>query len=250
MICHNAMEHEGHPLKKLATRLILSRADRILTHSDQDTEQLKAMLGDNHRVLTAFHPTYAPMVREIPSREESRRNLSVQGNVLLFFGFVRRYKGLDVLIEAMPRVLAQTRVTLLVVGEFWKDKEVYLSRIQELELEPHVRIVDRYIPDEEVGLYFSASDLVVQPYHTASGSGVTQLAFGFGRPVVATNVGNLPEVIQDGQNGRIVEPGDIESLARAILDSLDPKMLDRFQAGALLTRERFSWDRLVEMICD
>lgn len=250
ILCHNAMEHESHPVKNWATKAILRQADRILTHSEQDTEQIKAMLGESKQVVTAFHPTYAPMVRDVPSREESRQSLALQGNVILFFGFVRQYKGLDVLIEAMPHILLKKPVTLLVVGEFWKDKDVYLNRIKELGLEPNIRIVDEYIPDEEVGKFFSAADLVVQPYHTASGSGVSQLAYGFGRPVIATNVGNLPEVIDDGVNGRIVAAGEVEALARAILESLDPSVLDRLNTNAARTKERFSWDRLVRIICD
>jgi len=249
-ICHNVFEHEANPLKTWSTKFILSTGDLIVTHSYQDTGYLNKLLLKAPKIVTAFHPSYAPMVREVPSREEARKILGLSSeHVLLFFGFVRQYKGLDVLIEAMPHVLQEKPVILLVVGEFWKDKKLYLERVDYLDIGRQVQIIDEYVPDESVGQYFSAADLVVQPYHTASGSGVSQLAYGFGRPVIATNVGNLPEVIKDGINGRIVPPGDAESLAKAIVESLEPDVLTEMTAQAAQTKERFSWERLAEMIC-
>ena len=109
---------------------------------------------------------------------------------MLFFGFVRQYKGLDVLLDAMPMILKEKNVTLLIVGEFWSDKQSYLDKIGRNGTSANVRIVDEYVPNEEIGIYFAASDLVVQPYISASGSGICQLPYGFDRPVIATNVGS------------------------------------------------------------
>jgi len=180
-LCHNAVEHESNPLKNAATRLVLGRAHHIFTHATQETERLRRLLGDSAGVSTAFHPTYAELGGEPPPKDEARRRLRLDGPVLLFFGFVRPYKGLDVLLEALPRVLASQPVTLLVVGEFWRDKADYLATVERLGLEGHVRLVDRYVPNEEVATYFAAADLVVQPYRSASGSGICQLAYGHRR---------------------------------------------------------------------
>ena len=167
---------------------------------------------------------------------------------MLFFGFVRQYKGLDVLLDAMPIMLKEKNVILLIVGEFWGDKQSYLDKIDRNGTSANVRIVDKYVPNEEIGIYFAASDLVVQPYISASGSGICQIAYGFDRPVVATNVGSLSEVVRDGVNGRLVEPNNHRSLALAILESLEPVTLSRFTINANKTKEEFSWEKMAKII--
>jgi glycosyltransferase involved in cell wall biosynthesis len=247
-ICHNVIEHEPGYLKKIATKTVLSKADCLITHSQEDTQKIKELLGDNVNTITAFHPTYADLNIESYSKHQAKEKLGLSENVLLFFGFVREYKGLHILLEAIPLVLKKKDITLLVVGEFWRDKNKYLDKIRHLNLSKNVRIVDKYIPNEEIGIYFTASDLVVQPYISASGSGISQLAYGFNRPVIATNVGSLPEVIDDGVNGRVVAPNDVKGLANAIIDSLNPDTLKLFLENASKTKEKFSWEKMVEII--
>ncbi|MDZ7695470.1 MAG: glycosyltransferase [Deltaproteobacteria bacterium] len=133
-------------------------------------------------------------------------------------------------------------------GEFWKAKDNYMWLIKNLGISDSVRVVDAYIPNEEIGLYFSAADLVVQPYRSASGSGICQLAYGFGKPVIATNVGSLGEVVIDGVNGRIVPPENAKALADAISSSLKPETLTKLTANSRLTAEKFSWYRLMHFI--
>ena len=247
-LCHNAIEHESNWLKITATRLVLRHADQVFTHAEPETRRLDQLLDGRVEVSTAFHPTYAALGGEAPSRADARESLQVSGPVLLFFGFVRPYKGLDVLLDALPLVLQSMDVTLLVVGEFWHDKTKYLESLRRNGIEHRVRLVDRYVPDPEVGRWFAAADLVVQPYRSASGSGICQLAYGRGRPVVATRVGSLAEVVQDGVNGRLVEPEQPAALAQAIVDSLDPQTLQRLTHEAANTAERFSWEALVEIL--
>ncbi|NIM06086.1 MAG: glycosyltransferase [Armatimonadetes bacterium] len=247
-ICHNVVEHESSSLKKMATRAVLSKADLLITHSREESARAKRLLGEGVKIVTAFHPTYAQVSGKRYDKEEAKARLELSGDVLLFFGFVREYKGLRVLLEAMPEVLKQKEVTLLVVGEFWKDKSRYMEQISRHGMGAQVKIFDAYVPNEEVGLYFAAADLVVQPYLSASGSGVCQIAYGFDRPVIATNVGSLPEVIQDGENGRIVEPGSVHSLAKAVTESLEPETLRRLTENAVRTKERFSWERMADIV--
>ena len=145
-------------------------------------------------------------------------------------------------------MLNERNATLVIAGEFWKDKTDYLEQIRRLGIEDRVRIHDRYVPHEELPTYFGAADLVVQPYLSASGSGVCQLACGFNRPVIATRVGSLPEVIEDGENGRLVPPGDIRGLASAIIQSLGPENLRSLSEGASRTPRKFGWDGMVSLL--
>ncbi len=108
--------------------------------------------------------------------------------------------------------------------------------------------MDRYVPNEEIGLYFAASDLVIQPYISVSGSGISQIAYGFDRPVIATNVGSLTEVVEDGINGRTVEAGNAQALAAAILDSLKPSTLKRYSQNAIETKNKFSWEKMAKIV--
>lgn len=247
-ICHNVYEHEPGSLKRIVTKAVLSQADRIITHSAEETRKLTDLLGKDVNAITAFHPTYVHLNDKLYTKKEAKTRLGLEGNVLLFFGFVREYKGLNVLLDAMPIVIKNKKIILLIVGEFWKDKEKYLDKIEYFEISSSIRIIDEYIPNEEIGIYFAAADLVIQPYVSVSGSGICQIAYGFDRPVIATNVGCLPEVIEHGVNGRIVEPGDASGLARAILESLEPLTLSRYSQNALKTKEKFSWGKMADTV--
>lgn len=250
LLCHNVVEHEASELKMALTRFALARADMLVTQSRQETEKVRLLLGEKASVVTGFHPTYASLAGELPKREQARATLGLKGKVLLFFGFVRPYKGLDVLLNAMPAVLKQHDAQLVIAGEFWKDKDSYLQQIKRHGIGEHVTIFDSYIPNEEVGRYFAAADLVVQPYRSATGSGISQLAYGAQKPVVATSVGNLDEVIVDGVNGRLVPPEDSAALATALSQSLEGETLSMLTRNAATTRDRFSWDRLGELLCE
>ena len=145
-------------------------------------------------------------------------------------------------------MLKEKNATLLIVGEFQSDKQSYLDKIGRNGTSENIRIVDEYVPNEEISKYFAASDLVVQPYISASGSGICQIAYGFDRPFIATNVCSLSEVVRDGVNGRLVEPNNHISLAQAILESLEPFTLSRFTINANKTKEEFSWEKMEEIV--
>ncbi|MCD4831890.1 MAG: glycosyltransferase [Anaerohalosphaeraceae bacterium] len=247
VICHNVVEHESSRLKATLTRLVLSKADRLITHSQAETDKCGKLLGENADVTTAFHPTYTDLSNGRYDKAQAKEKLGVSGDCLLFFGFVRPYKGLDVLLDAM-NLCDNKSTTLMVVGEFWKDKQKYIEKISQYGISSRVKVVDRYISNEEIGLYFAAADIVVQPYVSASGSGVCQTAYGFDKPVIATNVGSLSEVVQDSVNGRLVEPNNAGTLAEAIDDSLEPENLDRLTAAAGKTKDKFGWAELINVI--
>lgn len=243
-ICHNVVAHESKAYDRLLTRLVLKTGDGFLVHSLEDENNLRDMIPDA-RICRRFHPTYDAFGGVGPDAGTCRESLGVSGHILLFFGFVREYKGLKYLLFAMPAILAEIPVTLLLVGEFWKDKAVYLRMIEDLGIERQVRIIDRYVPNEDVGRYFTAADLVVQPYVSATGSGVVQMAFGFNKPVVATAVGSLPEIVEHGETGFLVPAGDASAISQAVVRFFREDNALIFSENIRNRQYRFSWDHLV-----
>jgi glycosyltransferase involved in cell wall biosynthesis len=246
-LCHNVIEHEANVIDKILTGIVLRNGDGFIVQSENDKENLLKIFPRG-RVLKTFHPTYDVFDMNHINDCDVRKRLRISGNVILFFGFVRPYKGLRYLILALPEVLAKVKVTLLVVGEFWKDKEEYLSLIQSLHLENRVMLVDEYIRNEDVKGVFSAADLVVQPYVSATGSGVIQTSFAFNKPVIATKVGSLPEIIVDGKTGYIVPPKSPKDLAEAIIRFFHERKGKIFSENIDKAKYKFSWDKIIDCI--
>jgi glycosyltransferase involved in cell wall biosynthesis len=246
-LCHNVIEHESNVIDKILTRFLLRNGDGFIVQSEDDKENLLKIFP-RARVLKTFHPTYDVFENKDSNDYDVRERLGFSGNVILFFGFVRPYKGLRYLILALPQVLAEVEAMLLVVGEFWKDKQEYLSLIQSHNLENRVMIVDEYIPNEYIKGYFNAADLVVQPYVSATGSGVIQTAFAFNKPVIATRVGSLPEMIEDGKTGYIVTPEAPQEIAKAIVRFFRERKSRIFSKNIEREKHKFSWDKIVDCI--
>jgi glycosyltransferase involved in cell wall biosynthesis len=242
-ICHNVLPHEAGPLDRLALRAALAPADGLLAHAESEAAELRRLLPGK-AVRTSPLPTFAGVgpVAAAPRAAD----LPTDRPLLLFCGFVRPYKGLDILLEALVQVVAQQPVHLLVAGEFWDDEATYRQQISRLNLDEHVTIDNRYIPDEELSAYLQATDVVVLPYRTATQSAVVQLAFGHGRPVITTNVGGLAEVVDDGRTGLVVPPDDPAALAAALKHYFAEELGPVFRRNIAEERERFSWDPLIE----
>jgi glycosyltransferase involved in cell wall biosynthesis len=170
--------------------------------------------------------------------------------VVLFFGFIREYKGLRYLIESLPFVRAKLDVHLLIAGEVWGDAKLYHELISRLGMASSVTLVGNYIPNEEVARYFAASDLVVIPYVSATQSGIVQLAYGFGKPVVVSRVGGLPEVVEEGVTGYLVPPKDSASISNAVLDFYQHSREAGMSEAVRQKRSAFSWERLCRTIED
>jgi glycosyltransferase involved in cell wall biosynthesis len=249
--CHNVLPHEEKPWDRALTRLALSQGDAYMTTSSEQSRRLLELLP-GATVYPGFLPTCSALAELGPtfSREEACRRLDLDPGrpVALFFGFVRPYKGLRDLLEALPAVLEQVGLQLLIVGEFWHDKQAYLDQIAQLGVERALTIVDRYVPNEDLGLYFGAADVVVLPYRSVTQSAVVQLAFGFGKPVIATRVGDLAEVISHERTGLIVPPADPGALAAALRRYFEEGLAAEMEAKVLVRRERFSWSRVDEVV--
>ncbi len=246
-ICHNVIAHESKAYDRLLTCWVLRKGDMHIVHSVEDKNNLLKMLP-GARVSRQYLPTYDAFRFHEIEPEVCRNALGISGAVILFFGFIREYKGLKYLIEAMPLIQVDVPVTLLIVGEFWKDKADYMDMIEKMGIGNRVKIIDRYVSNEDVGLYFCAADLVVQPYVSGTGSAVVQLAFGFHKPVVATMVGSLPEIVEDGKTGFLVPPGDSTAISDAVIRFFKEGCAEDFKENILREQYRFSWDHLVDEI--
>lgn len=253
-LCHNVLPHDGgNLLDRTLTRAALRWGTGFIVHAETDAGALRRLVPDQategrvaRTLLPAF--TLAPPA----DRAAARSALAVPEGacVALFFGFVRPYKGLAVLLDAMPAVLAAVpNAYLLVAGEFWAPAAHFQARAARLGIADRVRFDDRYIPNEAVGPYFAAADVVVQPYLEASQSAVVSLAVDLGVPVVASRVGGLPEAVAEGVSGLTVVPGDPALLAAALVRVFtEPGMLARLRHGTAEARARFGWEHTVAAI--
>ncbi len=247
-ICHNILEHEKNRIKYVLSKCVLSRGDYFIVHSE---EEKKRLIGITKKTLVKvnFHPTYETFNSGIIPRDKAKEKLQIGGeNILLFFGFVRKYKGLTYLIQAMPGILNRIDARLVIAGEFWEDKSLYLKMINTLDLDAKVTIVDRYIPNEEMPYFFYASDLVVLPYTSVTGSGLVQLAFGFHKPVVVSRIGSLSEVVCDKKTGFLVSPENPDEIAKAVVEFFRESDRDAMVEWIKKESKKFSWEHLVGAI--
>ena len=249
-LCHNVLPHESTLLDRILSKYAFLRSNYFIVHSDEDRCHLLSM-KPNVVVRKNVHPTlsmFGDFAVHEKSQARSELGIAPDKKTLLFFGLIRPYKGLKYLIQAMARVVESTDCVLLVVGEFYESKEEYLSLIRELGLEQYIVIRDEYVKNEAVSLYFSSADVVVLPYVTATQSGIVQIAFGLNKPVITTNVGGLPEAVEDGKTGFVVDPESPGKLAEAILKFYRGDHEGQFSRRIKENSSAFSWDAEVSSI--
>jgi len=271
-VVHNALPHEKQPFARPLMRTLLRRMDRIITLTRGEAVRCSQLTGRDERAIEVSpHPVYTHFGSGV-DQEEARRLANwpppgAQG--LLFFGLVRRYKGLDLLIAALGQLRRRRPdlpVHLLVAGEFYEDEGIYRDLIAREGLVDYVQIRAQYIADRDVAALFSAADLVVQPYRHATQSGVVQTAFQFGRGVVVSGVGGLPDMVRDGIDGIIVRPerdsleaspaspaaeeAFVDALARALERALEPHQLARLTEGARAARSLATWPHFARLFAD
>ena len=251
IVCHNVLPHEGFPMKERLTKAVLGKGNAFIVHSGQDEQDLKNLVS-SPLFIHGVHPTYNHFKKRDISKAEARRELNIPEDqeMLLFFGYIREYKGLKHLIRALPAIRKSCpKARLYVVGDFFENnKEEYLDLIKKTKTEDGITLVDGYLPDNEVEPYFAAADLCVLPYESATQSGVIQISYSFGLPVIATNVGGLPEVVLDGKTGFVVSPKDPEALAGAVIRFFEKDKAEEFKAHIHTENDRYSWDRMTEHI--
>lgn len=248
-LIHNMIPHETNILDKLFPGYFVSAMDGFTTLSEAVIKDINIFDKKDCPKTWAPHPIY-DHYGELIDKEEARRQLGlkIEGKYVLFFGFIRDYKGLDILIDAFGDLrLQDNEVRLLIAGEFYGDPKPYLDRISALDISDIVVLHNDYIPDNKVNLYFRACDIVAQPYKTATQSGVTQVAFHFEKPMLVTNVGGLPEIVPDGKIGYVVEP-HAQNIADALYKFYDEDKEMEFTQGVREEKKKYSWDRMTAAV--
>ncbi len=243
----NIVPHEKKPGDRLLTAWFLKACQGVVVMSKSVLDDLNTF---DRRKPRRFgpHPIY-DHYGKITAREEALRKLNLDPafNYLLFFGLIRDYKGLDLLIEALGQpLLADLKIKLLVAGEFYTDEEKYRDQVKKLSLEERIIFYNQYIPNNEVENYFNAADLVVQPYKTATQSGVTQVAYHFNKPMLVTDVGGLGEIVPHEKAGYVVAPSPAV-IAEAIRDFYANNRKTFFENGVKEEKKRFGWDNFTRL---
>lgn len=248
VISHNVVPHERHVWDQWLAKWTLSLADYHMVHSSEDRNRLLQLIPEAEVEVMRF-PSYGDIVEDKPTQEAARETLGLDKNlsIVLFFGFVRPYKGLNYLVQAIDKVRRERAVHLLVVGEFWDDKQMYIEQIQNFGLSSHVTIIDRYVPNEKVGTYFAAANVLVLPYVETSQSAVLRLSLDLHLPVIATRVGGLSESITEGVNGLLVEPRNVDSLSHALLRYFDEDIESSMRSN-IRQKDSSDWERIVKYI--
>lgn len=249
-ICHNVFPHERFPMDRMLTKMVLTKANYYIVQSKQDEQDLLS-IKPNAIYKRTVHPTYNAFKIQNMTQKEARKllNLEEDEQILLFFGFVREYKGLKYLLQAIPQVSEKLpKVKLLVVGDFDQNKETYLDIIKSQKIENKIEIYDGYIPDQDVEKFFAACDVVVLPYESATQSGIVQIAYGFEKPVIVTDVGGLPEVVENEKTGFVVSPCDSSKLANAICKYFEMNDVDKFKEEIRKEAYKYSWEKMYEIV--
>lgn len=247
----NVEPHERHLTDKPFNRYYLHSVDGFVYMSEQVHSELRAY--SDAPALFSPHPLFENFGERVERSEACvRLGLDPANRYVLFFGLIRDYKGLDLLLDAWAQLRRAGRTEgrrLIVAGEFYTAREPYLNRIADNGLQDEVLLHDRFIPDDDVKYYFSAADFVVQPYKTATQSGVTQIAYQFCVPMVVTKVGGLAEIVPDGRVGYVCPP-TAEGVAAAMDRMYEGDALKRFRENCVEERRRFSWEEMCSRVTE
>ena len=245
----NVHPHESIPFQKPLTSFFIKSCDAFLVMSKSVEKQLLQYPAvHNKEIIFSPHPIYnvfGPIINKFDARKRlGFSTSSIPGNFILFFGLVRKYKGLDLLLDVMgSSVIQKMNIKLIVAGEFYDSKEKYMKKIKSLDLDSCVVLHDFYIPNEDVAHYFCAADIVVQPYLSATQSGVSMVAYNFNKPMVLTNVGGLSEYVNDKKDGYLVDVKP-EAIVSALKDYYVNKRESQFVAEIKNKKSSYSWKNL------
>lgn len=245
LLCHNVEEHEGGLARRFLSLGGLLAADAFVCQSEVDRERL-ARRAPGRPALVLAHPVASagPV-----SRQEARARLSVDGPLVLFLGLVRRYKGVDLLLDAAPEIVRRTGARIAIVGEVFPDARDTMRRIDASPVRDRILARDEYVSEETMDAWLAACDAVVLPYRAISGSGIAARAIAAQRPMAAAAVGGLKDAVVPGATGELFAPGDAAALAAAVQTVL-ARGVDAYGPGLHDAARRFSWESYVDALLE
>lgn len=246
-ICDNIIPHEKRLGDIGLTKYALNRSDFFILLSDYVKKDLLNLVPRAvFRVIP--HPVLEIFGDRI-DKQAAKKEIGISDEkVILYFGLVRAYKGLDLLLKALPAILKKLPVKVLVAGEFYEDEAKYRSLIRELNIEDNIVIHNNFVENQQVSTYFSAADVLVLPYKTATQSGIVQLAYQFDRPCIVTDVGGLSEVVIHEKTGYVVEPNNPDAIAQAVIKFYAENREREFSENVNKEKRKYSWDNMVSAI--
>ena len=249
-ITENVISHESHFIDRILTKIGLRNANEFLALSDSVVKNLQDVSKGRkiYKSQLPVYDCYDEIEHEANGALAKELGITKDNKVLLFFGYVRKYKGLDILLNAMPELLkSDPSFRLLVVGEFYDNESLYLEIIKKNGLENYVSIVNKFVPNEEVAPYFSLSDLVILPYRNATQSGILNVAYGFSKPVLVTDVGGLAEFVDEGRTGFVIKPDSVKEIVNGVKKFYDLKNKVNFKDNIKNIVNRNSFNQLPEL---
>ena len=247
-ILDNVLPHEKRIGDKQLISYFIRACDGFVAMSKQVLNDLQLFYKKKNFLLIP-HPVY-DLFGEAVSKEESCKHLALDPSLkyILFFGFIRRYKGLDLLLQALQdERLSKLNMRTIIAGEFYEDRKYYDEIIERLKLKDKLIIKSDFIPDSEVKYYFGASDIIVQPYRSATQSGITQIAYHFQKPMIVTNVGGLPEIVHHEKTGFVVN-ADSKEIADALLNFYTHSSPNRFIYYLTEEKKKYSWEVMANAV--
>lgn len=249
-ITDNVFPHEKRIGDKILTNYFIKNCDGFVAMSKSVLEDLSSFTATKNKKFLP-HPIYDIFGKSVDKTiARTYLGLLPTDKIILFFGFIRSYKGLDLLIEAMgnPQV-RKLNVKLIIAGEFYENEIPYLDKINAIEGGKPFILKTNFIGKEDVKYYFGACDLVAQPYKNATQSGITQIAYHFGKPMLVTNVGGLAEIVANGKVGYVVERSS-DDIAEAIIDFYQNDREVEFSKNVLIDSRKFSWKNFIDGILE
>lgn len=245
-ITDNVIPHEKRIGDRPLTKYFIKRCDGFITMSRSVLNDLSKFTTSQNKIFLP-HPIYN-IFGETISKKEARKNLNLNPDdkIILFFGFIRAYKGFGMLVDAMnDSRIRERKIKLLAAGEFYEDKEPYLKKISDNDLSQSVILHTDFIEKTKVRDYFCAADIVVQPYLNATQSGITQIAYQFGRPMLVTNAGGLAEIVADKRVGYVIEKS-ANAIADALVDFYDNNREAGYAKNVIVDKEKFEWNNFIK----
>ncbi|NQU88410.1 MAG: glycosyltransferase [Mariniphaga sp.] len=249
-IADNIIPHEKRIGDNILTSYFMKAINGMVPMSKSVKDDIN-IFRKNLPVKLCPHPVFDNFGEELDQNIALKKlGLNEDFKYFLFFGFIRDYKGLDWLLNAFAdKRLRDFKVKIIVAGEFYSDSKPYYELIEKLNLSDHIILKTDFIPDEDVKIYFSAADMIVQPYKSATQSGVTQIGYQFNKPMLVTKVGGLPEIIPDKKIGYVVEP-NTEAIANALYDFLKNERKHEFTENVKKEKQKFLWSSMVSAILE